>query len=189
MFQSQLNINNSSWDRRWVSFSLPSNFCLTVFLFVYKSNSRPSVPPPPPPQLSSNCGSRSPFEASFQWMWTDGWVECLFLFCMPLLMLPFLPQHLPELGGLSHTSPSLSAAQSFHARITAIWAGPYWLYVLRSCSLYEDCHPSTIHVLSVDALPFHAFTFGLLLTPTFSHIIGLKNGVWIQLMEIWRRLS
>ena len=75
MFRSQLNINNSSWDRRWLSFSLPSNFCLTVFLFVYKSNSRRSVPLPPPKH-----GSRSPFEAAFQWMWTGGWVQFSFLY-------------------------------------------------------------------------------------------------------------
>lgn len=72
MFQSQLNINNSSWDRRWVSFSLPSNFCLTVFLFVYKSNSRPSVPPPSPPTLIKLWISQSVW--SFFSVDVDGWM-------------------------------------------------------------------------------------------------------------------
>lgn len=84
MFQSQLNINNSNWDQS-LSLSVSHFICLTllsaspfmsvslsVFLFVYKSNSVP-------PALSPSLQPEMDFTVCLKLLFSsvDGWVQCI----------------------------------------------------------------------------------------------------------------
>lgn len=78
MFQSQLNIDNSSWDW-WLSLSLSLTLTLPsliVFLFVYKSNSVLAAPP-----YSSNRGDKMDFTVCLKLHFSRvdgyGWVQCV----------------------------------------------------------------------------------------------------------------
>ncbi len=85
-------------------------------------------------------GFHSLFEAAFQ---PCGWMGTV-CFCMPLLMLPFLSQHLRSWQAVTYVGCSLlSATQSFHALITVIWASPID-FVCYTSAAYKKS--ATIHI-------------------------------------------
>lgn len=173
MFQSQLNISNSSWDR-WLPLSLsttltrPSHpslcpcLCLQVQLC-------PATPLP----LSSNCGAEMDFTVCLKLLFSrvDGWVQCLSVcrcWCCHFSL------SISGAGGLSHVSAALCSLPLKAFMLRSQRFEPARLITCVTVLQHIGSHPSTVHV-TYCRCPLR-LTLQLIATQTLSHRIRLK--VW-----------